>query len=249
MRGRTLNHSCIIMDEAQNTTVEQMKMFLTRIGFGSKAIVTGDISQVDLPKHQMSGLKHVQQVLSGVDGSAAQSYLTAEFTATVSILVEDDGVHHEHISIPAKKLELYCSAAMAQQAYFDFKDVTTVEISVRCVGRDEMAALNFQYRGKNSPTNVLSFESDLPAMPLDENAGGGKLLALGDLVFCGDVISTEAQNQGKSLLQHWQHLLVHGTLHLCGYDHEEESQAIEMESLEISILQTLGVSDPYRTTA
>lgn len=68
MRGRTLNHSCIIMDEAQNTTVEQMKMFLTRIGFGSKAIVTGDVSQVDLPKHQLSGLKHVQQVLKGVDG-------------------------------------------------------------------------------------------------------------------------------------------------------------------------------------
>ncbi|MFK7997604.1 MAG: PhoH family protein [Granulosicoccus sp.] len=68
MRGRTLNHSCIIMDEAQNTTVEQMKMFLTRIGFGSKAIVTGDISQVDLPKHQLSGLKHVQGVLKGVEG-------------------------------------------------------------------------------------------------------------------------------------------------------------------------------------
>ena len=68
MRGRTLNHSCIIMDEAQNTTVEQMKMFLTRIGFGSKAIVTGDISQVDLPKHQLSGLKHVQTVLCDVDG-------------------------------------------------------------------------------------------------------------------------------------------------------------------------------------
>ncbi len=68
MRGRTLNHSCVIMDEAQNTTVEQMKMFLTRIGFGSKAIVTGDITQVDLPKHQLSGLKHVQNVLEDVDG-------------------------------------------------------------------------------------------------------------------------------------------------------------------------------------
>jgi len=77
MRGRTLNHSCIIMDEAQNTTVEQMKMFLTRIGFGSKAIVTGDISQVDLPKHQMSGLKHVQSVLQGVDGLGF-----CEFTST-----------------------------------------------------------------------------------------------------------------------------------------------------------------------
>lgn len=68
MRGRTLNHSCVIMDEAQNTTVEQMKMFLTRIGFGSKAIVTGDITQVDLPKHTLSGLRQVQQVLAGVDG-------------------------------------------------------------------------------------------------------------------------------------------------------------------------------------
>jgi len=68
MRGRTLNHSCVIMDEAQNTTVEQMKMFLTRIGFGSKAIVTGDVSQVDLPRHQLSGLKHVQGVLQGVEG-------------------------------------------------------------------------------------------------------------------------------------------------------------------------------------
>lgn len=77
MRGRTLNHSCIIMDEAQNTTVEQMKMFLTRIGFGSKAIVTGDISQVDLPKHQLSGLKHVQGVLKGVEGLGF-----CEFSAT-----------------------------------------------------------------------------------------------------------------------------------------------------------------------
>ena len=68
MRGRTLNHSFVIMDEAQNTTVEQMKMFLTRIGFGSSAVVTGDTSQVDLPKHQLSGLKHVQEVLAGVEG-------------------------------------------------------------------------------------------------------------------------------------------------------------------------------------
>jgi len=68
MRGRTLNHSCVIMDEAQNTTVEQMKMFLTRIGFGSKAIVTGDVTQIDLPKHVTSGLKHVRGVLEDVDG-------------------------------------------------------------------------------------------------------------------------------------------------------------------------------------
>ena len=78
MRGRTLNHSCVIMDEAQNTTVEQMKMFLTRIGFGSRAIVTGDVTQVDLPRHQLSGLKHVQGVLRGVDGVGFCEFTAAD---------------------------------------------------------------------------------------------------------------------------------------------------------------------------
>ncbi|MDQ7075222.1 MAG: PhoH family protein [Gammaproteobacteria bacterium] len=68
MRGRTLNHSFVIMDEAQNTTVEQMKMFLTRIGFGSTAVVTGDVTQIDLPKHVLSGLKQVNNVLQGIEG-------------------------------------------------------------------------------------------------------------------------------------------------------------------------------------
>jgi phosphate starvation-inducible protein PhoH and related proteins len=68
MRGRTLNESFVILDEAQNTTIEQMKMFLTRIGFGSVAVVTGDLTQIDLPRHQQSGLKHALQVLEGVAG-------------------------------------------------------------------------------------------------------------------------------------------------------------------------------------
>jgi len=68
MRGRTLNHAFVIMDEAQNTTVEQMKMFLTRLGFGSTAVVTGDVTQIDLPPKQPSGLKHVAKVLDGVEG-------------------------------------------------------------------------------------------------------------------------------------------------------------------------------------
>jgi phosphate starvation-inducible PhoH-like protein len=68
MRGRTLNHSFIILDESQNTTIEQMKMFLTRIGFGSTAVITGDVTQVDLPRNTRSGLLHVMQVLDGVEG-------------------------------------------------------------------------------------------------------------------------------------------------------------------------------------
>ena len=68
MRGRTLNHAFVILDEAQNTTVEQMKMFLTRIGFGSAAVVTGDVTQIDLPRHMKSGLRDAIEVLRGVDG-------------------------------------------------------------------------------------------------------------------------------------------------------------------------------------
>ena len=75
MRGRTLNESFVILDEAQNTTVEQMKMFLTRIGFGSRAIITGDVTQVDLPKEQRSGLEHAEQVLSGISGISFTRFL------------------------------------------------------------------------------------------------------------------------------------------------------------------------------
>ena len=75
MRGRTLNESFVILDEAQNATVEQMKMFLTRIGFGSRAIITGDITQVDLPREQRSGLKHAEQVLTGIDGISITRFL------------------------------------------------------------------------------------------------------------------------------------------------------------------------------
>lgn len=74
MRGRTLNDSFVILDEAQNTTVEQMKMFLTRIGFGSKAVVTGDVTQVDLPKHQASGLKHAQRILQRTKGVSFSNF-------------------------------------------------------------------------------------------------------------------------------------------------------------------------------
>lgn len=78
MRGRTLNRSFIILDEAQNTTPEQMKMFLTRIGFGSKVVITGDITQIDLPKHQKSGLVEAERVLKGVSGIAFTRFITAD---------------------------------------------------------------------------------------------------------------------------------------------------------------------------
>jgi phosphate starvation-inducible PhoH-like protein len=78
MRGRTLSHSFVILDESQNTTKEQMKMFLTRIGFGSKAVITGDITQVDLPRGVYSGLRHGLEVLDGVDGIGITRFTSAD---------------------------------------------------------------------------------------------------------------------------------------------------------------------------
>jgi len=116
-------------------------------------------------------------------------------------------------------------------------DTDEAEVSVRLVAESEMGELNHQYRGKSGSTNVLSFPADLPAdlqLPL-----------LGDIVVCPAVVIREAQQQHKTTQQHWAHMLVHGSLHLLGYDHIEDDQAEQMEALEISILQSLGCPSPY----
>lgn len=111
------------------------------------------------------------------------------------------------------------------------------ELSLRIVDEAESAALNAQYRHKDSPTNVLSFPADLP-----EALG---LPLLGDLVLCAPVIEREAQEQGKTRDAHWAHMLVHGTLHLLGYDHIEDNDAEVMEALETQLIQSLGFPAPY----
>ena len=111
------------------------------------------------------------------------------------------------------------------------------EITVRIVDEAESHQLNLTYRGKDKPTNVLSFPFECP----DEVA----LPLLGDLVICRQVVEREAQEQGKPLTAHWAHMVVHGSLHLLGYDHIEEDEAEEMESLESQIMRSLGFADPY----
>ena len=114
---------------------------------------------------------------------------------------------------------------------------TNMELSVRIVDEEEIKDLNRQYRDKSSPTNVLSFDNGA----LDES---GKIL-MGDIVICASVVSEEAEEQHKLVNHHFAHMLVHGFLHLCGYDHYGEAEAKEMESLEVRILGGLGISDPY----
>lgn len=112
------------------------------------------------------------------------------------------------------------------------------ELSIRIVDETEMSELNGQYRNKPKPTNVLSFPCQLPA-PIR-----GHLL--GDIVICAPVIEREAKEQEKNLSAHWAHMLIHGVLHLCGFDHENEQDALLMESTEITILHELGFPDPYK---
>lgn len=112
-----------------------------------------------------------------------------------------------------------------------------IELTVRIVDTEESHALNLQYRGKDRPTNVLSFPFEVPE--------GIELPLLGDLVICRQVVEKEAQEQGISLISHYAHLTVHGCLHLLGYDHIEDDEAEEMESLETEIMLAMGFADPY----
>lgn len=116
---------------------------------------------------------------------------------------------------------------------------TRAEVTVRLVDLAEGAELNRRYRGKEGPTNILSFPFEAP--PGLPNA----IDLLGDLVLCAPVVAREAAEQGKPPVAHWAHLLVHGTLHLLGHDHEDAAAAAEMERLETVILRGLGFDDPY----
>ncbi len=117
----------------------------------------------------------------------------------------------------------------------------SLEVSVRIVDADEIRALNRQYRGKDKATNVLSFPAGGPVAGLPD----GVPEMLGDVVVCASVVRDEAVSRDKAPGDHWAHLLVHGTLHLLGYDHDAEPQAAEMESLETRILAEHGLADPY----
>ncbi len=117
----------------------------------------------------------------------------------------------------------------------------TPEVTVRIVDNDESQQLNNDYRGKNQPTNVLSFPFEHPIdLPAE-----AELSLLGDLVICLPKVIAEAAEQQKPVLSHWVHLVIHGMLHLQGYDHETDEEAELMENLEIALLAKLGINNPY----
>lgn len=122
----------------------------------------------------------------------------------------------------------------AESAYLCDDDVVA---SFQVVNQDEMRELNRKYRNQDKPTNVLSFPMQLP----DEV----NIKLLGDLALCADVINIEAEKQAKNRNAHWAHMVVHGMLHLQGYDHVNDEGAATMEATEINILSKLGFENPY----
>jgi len=130
---------------------------------------------------------------------------------------------------PKKQFSLWAKAAVRKKK---------AEIVIRVVDEVESAEMNEHYRGKPGPTNVLSFPFQAPP--------GISTTILGDLLICAPVVEREAREQGKNLPAHWAHMVVHGVLHLQGYDHIDENEAVIMESEEIAIMNGLGFPNPYQ---
>lgn len=132
---------------------------------------------------------------------------------------------------PLSKLSVWADAALASV------DSASADVSLLIASADEQQRLNRDFRGKDKPTNVLSFPTDF--------VDGVDGLPLGDIACCPDVIRREALEQGKALEQHWAHMIVHGVLHLAGYDHVDDAEAEAMEALEVKLLAQLGFDNPY----
>jgi phosphate starvation-inducible protein PhoH and related proteins len=260
MRGRTLSDAFVIVDEAQNTTRMQMKMLLTRLGEGSRMAVNGDPSQVDLPRASDSGLAHALKILRKVQGMRIVTFTRqdvvrhplvgriveayeaddkgAQFGQPIAATPQNHGFDVEAQMadprwIAALGHDVQGFAAHVTAAVDGFFEPKGETFAALFTSDDAVKALNAQWRDKDVPTNVLSF-------PAPKTAG-----TLGDIALAYETCAREADEQGKSLKDHATHLLVHGLLHLLGYDHEADDEAAEMEGLEKDILASLGVADPY----
>lgn len=164
----------------------------------------------------------------------------------VELQIADAALAASAERLPAAALfERWAEAALLQVNRVEA--IAEQTICIRVTDNDESQALNREYRQQDKPTNVLSFPAALPeALAL---VSADEPLPLGDLVLCLPVVAAEAGAQGKSLQNHLAHLVMHGTLHLLGYDHESEDDAELMESIEIAALAECGIDNPYSSEA
>ncbi len=232
--GRTLNDAFVILDEAQNTTTEQMKMFLTRLGFGSKAVVTGDITQIDLPPGRTSGLVEAIKVLSGIEGIAFVLLRRAGRRAPPARAADRQGVRAlgrrqgrgaltveppDRLSVVLlnRQRRRRVSPQRLRRALGGAAEALRVkgEVSLVLAGDRLLHRLNRDYRGKDRPTDVLSFP------------GGGGEAGLGDVVISVETAERNARRLGRTLPQELDVLALHGFLHVLGYDHEADGGTMD----------------------
>ncbi len=154
---------------------------------------------------------------------------------TASAVFLDFQCATDFIPIPSEaEIEHYLKTALSS-----FSHKESVSVSIRLVDKAEIQALNLAFRGKDKPTNVLSFPFEMPeGIPLPEKI-------LGDILICPAVLMEEAMDQKKSYDHHVAHMVIHGVLHLLGYDHITDAEAEIMESLEIACLKQLNIQNPY----
>jgi probable rRNA maturation factor len=160
--------------------------------------------------------------------------MTQEYPTELELQLDVQlAVENENDLPTEEQLSTWVSAALLKRTEHE-----EPELTIRIVDEAESQELNNEYRGKDKPTNVLSFPFEAPAhvpIPL-----------LGDLIVCKQVVEREAIEQAKTLTSHWAHMIVHGCLHLLGYDHIEDEEAEEMEGIERVIMNELGFEDPYK---
>ncbi len=254
MRGRTLSNAAVILDEAQNATSMQMKMFLTRLGENSRMIVTGDPSQVDLPPGQTSGLSEAVKLLDGIEGVGHVAF------------THEDVIRHELV---ARIVEAYDRvSARGEQGMNDARDRRPHRLAAvgrrtairgdrarrhrrrgaahrrRARRRDRRAACRRRGDARTQPRLARHRSADQRAVV----SGRGRCRArLGDLAIAYETLARESAAGGTPFLHHLAHLAVHGFLHLLGYDHVADSDAETMEQLERDVLARIAIADPYRT--
>lgn len=286
MRGRTLAHAFIILDEAQNTSPQQMLMFLTRFGEGARMVVCGDPDQVDLPFGTPSGLIDAVNRLEGKAEIATQRFTAADVVrdplvgrivqayaepsrppapmpARAAQSAAATPVAGEAASAPAPSGKSSLAADITIESASWTERLPDVEMRVERAAQAAWAAaggdagtdaslailladdatladLNRRFRGIDKPTNVLSFEADRQVVTAE-----GEPCHLGDIAIAYETVAREAVAQDKTLDQHLAHMVVHGVLHLLGYDHQVTADQNRMEDIERAILSGLGVPDPY----
>ena len=226
MRGRTLNDSFVILDEAQNTSPEQMKMFLTRLGFNSRMVVTGDVTQIDLPTDQRSGLIVVRDILDEVQ-DISFVHFGGEDVVRHKLVQRIVAAYDEHarartcraarrvtVDLADVPAELRGAVAAALEA----AGVDDGHLAVELVDAERIRELNREHRGKDAPTDVLAF-------PIDGTGPVAGPRELGDVAICPEHCSDVIE------------AAVHGVLHLCGHDHETDDG--EMLALQAAVLAAL----------